>query len=141
MTRFFKYTGVISLMAIILVSCTPEDINNVDPDVSNNVQTGKWAITLYSDGGQDELYHFSGYEFSFQNGTATAVKGGDTISGTYSNGIDDSEMKFYLDFGNLAPFDELNDDWHILENTTTKIRLEDVSGGNGDTDLLTFERK
>jgi hypothetical protein len=39
-----------------------------------------------------------------------------------------------------VPFDELNDDWHIIEETSTKIRLQDVSGGSGGTDLLTFEK-
>jgi len=39
-----------------------------------------------------------------------------------------------------VPFDELNDDWHILNETSTKIQLEDVSGGSGEIDLLTFEK-
>lgn len=34
----------------------------------------------------------------------------------------------------------LSDDWDVLERTDTKIRLIDVSGGNGGTDYLTFEK-
>ena len=48
---------------------------------------------------------------------------------------------------NVSPFSfitstlsSLNDDWHILEQTAKKIKLEDVSGGNGGTDYLTFEQ-
>jgi len=45
-----------------------------------------------------------------------------------------------LNFGNTIPFNELNDDWEILEESATKIRMQDVSGGSGGTDLLTFEK-
>ena len=34
--------------------------------------------------------------------------------------------------------DELNSDWHIIEQNSNTIKLEDVSGGNGGTDYLTF---
>lgn len=36
--------------------------------------------------------------------------------------------------------DELTDDWDIISYTDTKIQLVDVSGGNGGTDYLTFEK-
>jgi hypothetical protein len=35
----------------------------------------------------------------------------------------------------------LNDDWDILELNNSVIKLIDISGGNGGTDYLTFERK
>ena len=37
-------------------------------------------------------------------------------------------------------FEELNDDWDVVSQSATKIELIDVSGGNGGTDYLTFER-
>lgn len=47
--------------------------------------------------------------------------------------------KLDIDFGEIEPFDELNNDWHIISFTDSKIELEDVSGGDGLTDYLTFE--
>ena len=35
---------------------------------------------------------------------------------------------------------KLSDDWDILEYTSGRIRLIDVSGGDGSTDYLTFEK-
>ena len=40
----------------------------------------------------------------------------------------------------LIEYMDLSDDWDIVERTDTKIRLQDVSGGNGGTDYLTFEK-
>lgn len=44
-------------------------------------------------------------------------------------------------FSSPAVFaDELTDDWDIISYSATKIQLIDVSGGNGGTDYLTFEK-
>lgn len=133
--------ATIIIFSVNFISCKKEDsLINGNSNVSTIVAQGNWRITLYNDSGTDELYHFSGYTFTFNNGVVTATKLSTTINGTYSTGIDDSKNKMYLDFGSTVPFDELNDDWHIIEESNTKISLQDVSGGNGGTDLLTFEK-
>ena len=126
--------------ALAFVSCNKDDDSNTSSNVINIIQQGSWKITLYNDNGVDELYYFTGYSFTFSNGTATASKNSISVVGTYSSGVDDSQNKLYLDFAANVPFNEITNDWHIIEETSTKIRLEDVSGGNGGTDYLTFEK-
>ena len=137
-----KFLSVLATLFLVLASSCKKDDNSPskNTNVPNIVSQGDWRITLYNDSGKDELYHFIGYTFTFNSGIVKASKNGSIVSGTYSTGIDDSKNKMYLNFGNTVPFDELNDDWHIVEETSTKIRLQDVSGGSGETDLLTFER-
>jgi hypothetical protein len=136
----YKGSGIaITLLVFCLLSCQKDD--NSNPATPNIVQQGTWRITLYNDSGTDETYHFTGYGFTFEsNGTVAAVKGSSAINGTWNTGTDDSHPELYLHFGTNVPFEELNDDWHILEQTSNKIRLEDVSGGNELNDLLTFEK-
>ena len=62
------------------------------------------------------------------------------ITGTWSTGTDDSQVKLVLAFSTPAQFADISDDWHVTERTDTKITLQDVSGGNGGTDYLTFEK-
>jgi len=131
---------MLAFTLIALAACETED-NSAAPDTGTIVKNGKWKITLYNDSGKDETSTFTGYEFSFlELGTLKAVKSKTTVEGIWSSGTDDSQKKLIIDFGSKAPFDELNDDWHIMNETSTMMQLEDVSGGSGEIDLLTFEK-
>lgn len=140
-----RYTNIVSLFALAAVillfsSCKKEDLAVTPINVTTTAQQGNWRISFYEDDGNNETSHYTGYTFAFaSNGTVTAT-GSNTVNGTFSSGNDDSQVKLYLDFGNTSPFDELNDDWHVIEMTSSLIKLEDVSGGNGGTDYLTFEK-
>ena len=39
-----------------------------------------------------------------------------------------------------GPFEEISEDWRVISRTTTKIELKHISGGDGSTDYLTFEK-
>lgn len=43
-------------------------------------------------------------------------------------------------FTSPPDFEELTDDWDIISQTSSKIELIDISGGNGGTDYLTFQK-
>ena len=48
--------------------------------------------------------------------------------------------KLNIKLGTSSAFEELNDDWHVIQQSGTLLKLEDVSGGNGGTDDLSFEK-
>jgi hypothetical protein len=137
-----------------LASCSGDDsssTNNSNTDHVVSVATqGTWRITSYIDSGNDETNHFNGYSFTFGSGNAlTASNGTNTYTGTWSvtdssNSNDDdspgSDIDFNILFAAPASFQDLTDDWDIQEHTATRIKLIDVSGGNGGTDYLTFEK-
>lgn len=133
--------------AFIITSCSKDDedemkttTNNITSTIEDSLLEANWHITYYWDTDKEETYHFTGYTFVFNdNNTLTATKT-TQVSGTWSVINDDNQDKLLLDFGSVQPFEELNDDWHIKEWSDTKIQLEDVSGGNGGTDYLTFEK-
>lgn len=122
--------------------CEKEDDSSSSSsnNISNVVQNGSWKITYFNDSGTEKTNLFMGYNFTFNsNGSVVAVYNSSSVSGTWTEGNDDSMNKLYLTFS-ASPFDKLTDDWHIIEQSSVIIRLEDVSGGNGGTDYLTFER-
>ena len=152
MKTTLKFALVLMLSFTMLVSCSTSDDSSDDSNntqtVVNTAQSGNWVITYYYDSDHEETSNFSGYTFTFgSNGVLTATNGGITVTGTWSvtnsNSSDDSpnDMHFNIFFSSPANFADLSDDWEIISVTSTKIRLTDVSGGNGGTDFLTFDKQ
>lgn len=139
-----------SAALITFTSCSNSSDNSADLTstlVQNNVQAGDWRITSYIDSGKDETSHFSGYFFSFgSNGTISVTNSSVTYAGTWSvtdsSSNDDTPgvMDFTILFSLGNNFDDLSEDWQIVSQTSSKIELKHVSGGNGGTDFLTFEK-
>ena len=146
----------ISILATLLslftiVSCSSDDDNNTSNNtqatLQSIVQSGTWRITKFIDSGTDETNHFTGYNFTFiSSGVLNANNGTNNYDGTWSitdsNSNDDSidDLDFNINFNLTNDFQDLNDDWDFISQSSTKIELIDISGGNGETDYLTFEK-
>lgn len=153
-----KKIKLISVFALIFMLTTAMTCNNNDDSPSNNsvdptpvintVNNGNWRITLYNDSGSIETNNFANYIFTFgTSNVLTAVNGSTTVTGIWSvtsdNSNDDSpsnDLDFNIAFSAPVNFAELTEDWNIISYNATKIELIHVSGGNGGTDYLTFEK-
>ena len=129
-----------------LQSCKKEDTKTKN-EVETNIVEGTWRISNFVDSGTNETSDFTGYNFTFStDGKLTASNGTNYYTGTWSitdsNSDDDSkdDLDFNIYFNLTNDFEELNDDWDISSQSETKLELIDVSGGNGGTDYLTFEK-
>ncbi len=143
MKKLLSYSTFLLLILVLGTACSQNDDNSPTPSsaINSTLPQGQWKITYFNDSGNDETAHFTGYSFQFNsNGTVTATKGSTIVNGTWSDGNDNSTPKLVLNFGTTVKFDELNEDWHITQQSSTMIKLEHVSGGNGGTDLLYFEK-
>lgn len=142
MKKIFALATV--FIALGLTSCKKDEPSTSNINTSNvttTVSAGTWRVTYYWDTNRDETANFNGFNFTF--GASNLVSASNsllTINGTWSIANDDSKIKLILAFTTNANFIEISDDWHVIERTDTKIRLQDVSGGNGGTDYLTFEK-
>lgn len=147
-----KYLWVILFISSFgILSCSENgesDPNLISKQqVEDNVNSGSWRIASFIDSGKDETNHFTGYDFVFNdNGVLESSNGVNTYSGTWSisdsNSNDESPdgIDFNIHFNLTNDFEDLSDDWDILSVSGSKIELVDVSGGNGGTDFLTFEK-
>ena len=148
------------ITTLLVIGCTNNSDDTSQANVSitavqvaNFVQNGEWRITYFYDTDQDETSNFSGYSFSFnENGALVAVNGNTTVTGTWSitdnsqsssdddGGSSDNDNDLNIFFASPDDFEDLSDDWDIISISEVKIELIDVSGGNGGTDYLTFEK-
>lgn len=141
-TSFLGILGTCILLATTASMCDDNnESTSEDGHVKASLAQGSWHITYFFDK-TDETSDFSGYNFAFDdNGTAVATKNATTANGSWSTeNSSNGTLKLFMDFGATSPLDELNEDWGILEHTDVRIKLEHISGGNGDTDTLILER-
>jgi hypothetical protein len=143
MKRIFIIPALLFIFMLNVASMCSSDDNSspsTNPStVINTVTQGTWRITYFFDTDTNETSNYSGYNFTFNSdGSVVAVGNGLSITGTWS--VVNDDLDFNLLFTSPEIFADLSDDWDVLERTDTKIRLIDVSGGNGGTDYLTFEK-
>ena len=156
MKKTFFYNCILLLSAVLFIStgCSSNDddelFNTVSEiaSINDNASSGTWIITYYYDTDHEETSNFTGYSFTFgSNGILTASNGVNIYTGSWSVTDDSSsstsssdDIDFNIAFSSPPDFEELTEDWEITSHTSTKIVLKDISGGNGETDFLTFER-
>lgn len=155
-TSIYKITAI--LLALVAMSCDKNNdddmLNNLSPaqvaELTSIAASGTWTIAFYFDTDKEETNHFSGYTFDFNaDGSLVATNGDIEINGTWSitdsdsnddSSDDDSDVDFNIAFSSPTDFADLTDDWDIVEFTSVRIELIDISGGNGGTDKLVFEK-
>ena len=122
-------------------SCKKDDVTPVTTtNVTSTISSGNWRISYYAESGVDKTSNYNGNAFTFgSGGVVTAVKNTTTITGTWSIGTDNSNVKLVLAF-TASNFTSLTQDWQVIERTDIKIRTQHISGGSGTTDYLTFEK-
>jgi hypothetical protein len=143
--------------AAFLAGCDDDDNssnnNNSEKKISveNTANSGQWRITYFSEDDTEETNNFSNYVFEFgDSNILTASNGSENVVGTWSVTSDDNsnddnsgvfdDIDFNVSFSSPPDFQELSEDWEIVSLSDTKIELQHISGGDGSTDLLTFEK-
>jgi len=107
-------------------------------DLADILNEGQWIVALYDEDGDNQTADYNGYQLDFmEDGTVTADNGNQTLNGSWST---DGDTEVVLDFAAQIPFDEFNDEWDIVDFDENRLELIDISGGNGGTDTLVFEK-
>ena len=143
-----KLISILSLLFVLNVASMCSDDDDTSTQVSNPTEIastladGQWIVTLYKENDVVQTSNYSGYNFTFgTDGALSATNGSTTQLGDWSSYIDSGYTKLDLMFTAVdGPFEEISEDWRVISRTTTKIELKHISGGDGSTDYLTFEK-
>ncbi|MBN2681614.1 MAG: hypothetical protein JXR58_03845 [Bacteroidales bacterium] len=130
---------VILSLALFFTACNSDDepVPTVT-STSDVLETGSWKVSYYYDSDKDETSDFSAYSFSFNNDRSLVATMGSTVkNGTWSVYQSDGKTKMDINLGTAEPLEELNDDWIVVESSSSLIKLEDQSG-DGSMDYLHF---
>jgi hypothetical protein len=140
--RIFGLCLFIAFSGLFTACHQSSDDNSINPTNFTTPATGKWKVSYFWDK-KDETSHFSSYTFDFSsNGNLTITNGSQTFTGNCGPDNDDSKSKFIFTFNGSVPSElsDLAEDWLIIEMQDDFMHFEHTSGGNGDTDVLKFEK-
>jgi hypothetical protein len=140
----FLYPSLFVFVALLSTAtmCNEDDKDDMPkPGLETSLSYGTWRVAYFFDQ-EDETSDFSGYSFQFNDGgVAIATKSSLSVQGSWTTeDSSNGNSKLYIDFGAGEPLEELNEDWIVVGNSGSKVTLEHISGGNGDTESLILER-
>lgn len=108
--------------------------NNV-AQLAEFLSIGTWAVASYTDDDNDDSSNYENYVITFSaNGSLTAVKDSDTVTGTWAVSLDGGQLKLQLNFNADDPFDELEDDWDVVAYTALRVELKDFDDDDDTKD-------
>lgn len=127
-------------------NCDEDDDNDHNDDDADDTALiavlidGGWEITYFFDEA-DETSAFENFIFTFNaDGTALATDGVSSVNGTWESYGDDGILELEFDFGEETPFEDIHEDWELVEFSNYIIKLRDVSGEDGSVSTLVFEK-
>jgi|26BtaG_2_1085354.scaffolds.fasta_scaffold00062_14 hypothetical protein len=138
---------ILLFSVIILASCSSDDdagdvITNEFERISSVLPQGTWKVTTLIDGNEDHTEAFESFIFTFDE-DGTVVSQTDLFSEigiwAYKSTSQQGEQ-LILEFNDVTPFDQINDDWKIVSVTNSQVELSDVGDIPENTDLLVFTK-
>lgn len=111
--------------------CDEDDDNDYnDDDIDDSglkatLITGTWKVDSFINP-TDRTSEWTDYVLAFNpDGTLTATKNTTVLTGTWSSDGDDGELELTLALNASDPLDDINEDWTVLEFSSTLIKLDD----------------
>ncbi len=105
------------------------------------LKEGLWIVANYNNEGEDFTSNYNEFLLDFKTEfILTATKGGDIVNGTWSVVNDSGTLKLELDFGEVIPFDEFNEDWLVVDITTIRVEVNNLDNSGVEESNLVFER-
>jgi len=140
MKKLMLTLGILILSACLNGCSKNDNPGPNDPDYLINIVTqGTWRITYFVYGGTEKTADFTGYEFTFTDvAVLLAQKGTTKVNGIWNVLSENGGLRMIVSFSSPVAFFELANEWHVIEATATKVKLNVVV--TGGTNYLTFEQ-
>ena len=126
---------IIAIFLLSLISSCKKTIKNAVQDAVIQAMTnGQWAITSFSQNGNDITASFTGFKFQYySNKTVEAIKNG-TVEKTGNWDGDAINRTTWADFPNaITPLSLINGTWNINNNSWTFVVATQTIGSEVKT--------
>ena len=119
----------LSTALFLFLSCKKAAENILQDAVISAMTDGQWAITSFTDNGNDSTSSFSGYRFQYySNKTVDAIKNGTLVqTGSWDGSA--TSMTTWANFPQAtSPLNLINGTWHIDNNSWTFVVASQTNG-------------
>lgn len=137
-----RFLALLLIISVAFSNCKKEDrISPSNAIINTVVVPGDWKIALFNELSTDKTSKFKWYSFKFNtNGTITAINGSSSVNGAWST-VREGKIRKIIIYFSSAPLDDLNDDWRVVNQTSTTLELEHFPAENDGINYLTFQKK
>ena len=107
-----------------------DDTDFDDDDIDDSIfitalLTGPWKVNYFFKE-TNQTAEFASFSFTFNtDGTVQTTDGVSVVEGTWNSYGDDGGLELLLDLGEDSPFNEIREDWEVIEFNDTTITLKD----------------
>jgi hypothetical protein len=127
------------LLLLLSASCK-KAVEKVQEDLVITAMTdGQWAITSFTEDGNNITTSFAGYKFQYySNRTVDAIKNG-TVEKTGTWDGDAATMTTWASFTNVGnPLNLINGAWQIIRSSWTYVEAKQIV--NGTTKVMRLDK-
>ncbi len=145
MKRLFKIGLLVVFIIAVNVACKKDNTtapppSNIAINLGTTLKNGKWKVSSYSQNENDNTSNFTGYIFQFNpGGTVSVTKENSNYSGQWSTKESNDQLLLTLDFGSLNNLKDISEDWSVIEQNPSRVRLTHLNN-ESEADFLTFEK-
>lgn len=121
-------------------SCKKDNLSNPDGiNIEYSDVAGLWKVSQFVDSGNDETADFKSITVEFVNGGDFHINenGSLSVTGNWLIVQDDGKTKLEIIVPDLTkPYAHFNNDWIVVQKSSTQLKLEDDNAGSGETFTL-----
>lgn len=111
-----------------------------DTDLINALLAGQWKVAQYF-AGTDQSELFADFVITFHaDGTTVSSDGHSSIAGEWETNGDDGTLVLDLELGETMPFDNMPDDWQVVEFDDVQVKLKNVDTDDESESTLVLQR-
>lgn len=95
--------------------------------LAETLPNARWQVAYFEDEGVVDTDEFENWQLEFSpSGTISAFFNGTlTATGTWRSVRDDGKEELWISLPEIGELEELNEDWYLIEQTDTLLKLED----------------
>ena len=110
----------------LVLACSETEAPQI-PLSPETLQDARWKIEYFEDDGVDATDDFENWHLEFSPAGSINAFFNETYvaTGTWRSVRDDGKDELWISLPKIGELEELNEDWYLIEQTETLLKLED----------------